>query len=223
MSEGLANIANAHIPTVTLAGKTYRLEVKGLRGYGEREAYIYSLKACPFEAIDRFPELPNPKPIIKGKNESDAEYAVRRQEWSEQKDRYQSRLLLRNQLIDKAMAMAVEPRVVTMEEDAKFDQSYHGIGYNFWKAAEPHHPEITCVQDALDIIDGCKNTEFFELRRVLLRIVEEEDLIKNSDGPDQSDGPKQSTEQLSENDFHGASSTTTLQPSTNGPSITSTL
>lgn len=221
MSEGLANIANTHLPTVTLGGKTYRLRVKGLLGYAEREAYIYSLKGCPFEAIEKFPELPNPTPIIKGKQESDADYQVRRQEWSEQKERYQSRLVLRNQLIDKAMVVACEPRIITMEEDAKFDDSHHGIGYNFWKSAEEFHPEITSVSDALAIINEATTDEFVRLRRVLLQ-VEEVDQIKNLDGPDQT-GPNQSTEQLSANDFHGASSTMTLPTNTSGPSITSTL
>lgn len=220
MSEGLANIANAHNPTVTLAGKTYHLEVKGLQGYAEREAYIYSLKACPFEAIDRFPELPNPKPIIRGKDESAEDYQVRRAEYTREKEAHDSRLLLRHQLIDRAMKAATEPRVVTMEEDARFESSYHGIGYNFWRAARKNHPEIASVQDALDIIDNSTNDEFQRLRAALLRVEQEEDL-GNSDGPE-SNGPLQSENQLSENDFRGEGSTTTLQPSTVGLSTTST-
>jgi hypothetical protein len=49
--------------------------------------------------------------------------------------------------------------IVTFENEAAFDRSSLGVAWNFWKAAQHHHPEIDSLEKARAVLDQVTRTE----------------------------------------------------------------
>jgi len=193
MSEGLAHIAGARKPQLTIDGKTYTLTPMILGEYAEREAYILSRKPSPFEALEKLPPVPDrPKPIIKGEDETAEEYAARRHEYNTALKQHENQVKLRDELTKQAFTMAMQPQFVSIEEDNAFDNSLHGIAWKLWRALRKHHPEVDGVQSALNLLEKAGSDSMKDITDKLDQS-EEKDLLGNSNGPttgqrDQSDG-----------------------------------
>ena len=79
---------------------------------------------------------------------------------------------------------------VTYEEDQEFAKSMHGRAYDFWKAAEPRHPEINSLQKAVSLIERGlfeegKLAEF----DLAMQAVKEADILGNSAPPANQTSP----------------------------------
>lgn len=215
MSEGLANIAGARKPQLTIDGKVYTLKPMVLGEYAEREAYILSRKPSPFEALEKMPPVPDrPKPIIKGKDETDGEYASRRHEYTKELEQHERQSKLRDELTKRAFKEAMQPQFVSIEEDNAFDNSLHGIAWKLWRALRDNHPEINGVQAALDLLEKAGDDKLLDITEKLDKS-EEKDILGNSNGP--TTGPAEDHASA----FRGDGSTATWDVSTNTQSTTS--
>lgn len=214
MSEGLANIAGARKPTLTINGRVYTLKPMVLGEYAEREAYILSRKPSPFEALEKLPPIPErPQPVIRGSGESHEAYATRRHEYTKAVEQHEHQKRLRDELTKIAFQQAMQPQFVSIEEDNAFDNSLHGIAWKLWRALRDNHPEIDGVQAALDLLEEAGDEALKDITEKLDQS-EEKDLLGNSDGPNQ--GPQES-----EVESRGDGSTATWDVNTNTPLPTS--
>lgn len=152
--DGIANVAGLRTVPLKIGGKTYTLAPMILAEYAERENYILSLRPDPWERLKTIPEnLPA---------------------WA--KD------AILKQITDDINRESRMPRVVTMEEEARFDASLHGIGWRLMRALRGNHPEIDTVDKALALIEEAGSDRLSEID-TKLSLSEEKDILGKSTSP----------------------------------------
>jgi hypothetical protein len=155
--DGIANVAGVRTVPLKIGEKVYTLTPMVLSEYGEREAYILSLRPDPWERLKTIPEnLP---------------------EWSREK--------VLQQIMDDVNREARMPQIVTMAEETRFDQSLHGIGWRLMRSLRKHHPEIDTVEKALALIEQAGSDRLAEID-AKLSLSEEKDLLGKSTSPAQA-------------------------------------
>lgn len=85
----------------------------------------------------------------------------------------------RQKLEDRIFRDAQRPQVVSIEDEAAFDNSIRGQGWRLWRALRKHHPEIDSVDKAIQLMEQAGAEALEETKRKLDRS-EEKDLLGNS-------------------------------------------
>jgi len=191
--QGSSSFTGEQTSTITIAGKEYTSTTRVLSNYGDRERYILSLKPSPMSVIENLEPLPDAPtipipPDVKEGSEAATKYGKELASYQQAKRSHDQAVAIRARLETKAWNESMRPRVVTLEEDQLFDSSLHGIAFRLWRSLRDHHPEVNSVQAALDLIESHGSHRLAEIVSELDR-TDEEDKIKNSDGP-QADGPE---------------------------------
>jgi hypothetical protein len=111
---------------------------------------------------------------------------------------------------------------VTDEEDREFVRSMHGRAYDFWKAAQPRHPEIDSLQKAVSLIERGlfeegKLAEF----ELAIQTVKEADILGNSAPPANQSSPPTREPGGVDGGCTGPRSTASSSPSTDSAPATS--
>lgn len=183
--DGIHNVAGGRSNKITIAGKEYTLTPMTLDQYAERERYILSLKPHPLSVIESAPAPPPPPqvPVPPDANCTPQErsaYGLALQRHASERQQYESAMQVRQQFMAMLRDECLKPRVVSLSEDAAFDQSLHGIGYRLWRSLRGHHPEINSVQAALLLLEKAGSSRLQEVRSKLDES-EEKDILGNSE------------------------------------------
>lgn len=184
--DGLNNVAGVHINELHHNGKTYKLAVLGLRDHAEKEAYILSHKPNPLTLLDQLPPLPPaPKMPVPPDDLKDtaamAKYHAALTAYQREKAQHDAALSTRVRLEESLRKEAMAPRFVSFDDETKFDNSLHGIGWRLWRALRANHPEIDSVQAALNLIHDLGTHRFAEVV-AKLDLSDEKDLLGKSSG-----------------------------------------
>ena len=95
----------------------------------------------------------------------------------------------RSQAIKVIAEVALRPRIATMNDEARFDNSMRGMGYNVWRCLSVRHPEEfppdidteRGVQLGADFIEWYGIARISEIISALFE-AHEDDIVGNSDG-----------------------------------------
>jgi hypothetical protein len=85
----------------------------------------------------------------------------------------------RERLEERAWKEASRVQVVSLEDEAAFDNSLHGKAWRLWRSMRKYHPEINSVETAMQFMEAVGMQEAAKVEAALDRS-EEKDLLGNS-------------------------------------------
>ena len=155
--DGLFNLVGPREYQFTAHGKTYVFTVRWLEDFAKFESFLLSRSRNPYIGIDALPEA------------------------------------LRVIATAAAAKEAARPLIVSIGEAEDFSDSFPGRGYRVWQSLSKKHPDefppnVPAEQGAqlgMDFMEWAGTDRFDEIAKILMQ-VDEEDILKNSDGPQQT-------------------------------------
>lgn len=154
MADGLFNLCGRRTVELKKDDKVYRLSIRTNRGFARKEAAIVSRLGNPYAGIDAIADT-----------------------------------AIRTQAFRVAADVAARPVIATLQDEERFDQSMKGIAWSVFEALSEEHPVEfppglpvdQCIQLGYDFLNW-----FGDMNAVMnaLYIVEEKDILKNSNGPE---------------------------------------